>query len=128
MACFLVPMGEAVVTTLVQKVMEKRAGGERGKIIASGWSRKLSWLNYMLWGGTLMLMAEHVWNGELVLRPPFLTAMSNPADTAVALREMATLGVAMAVFVTAVWGIMVLVVELKARALPAAKGSPVLRG
>jgi hypothetical protein len=122
MACFLVPMGEAVVTTVVQRVVarrEKRMGGEGVKSTGLSWSRKLGWLNNMLWGGTGLLALEHVWHGEIVARPPFLTAMQNPADIAPMLREVATVGVAMAVCVTIVWAIMVLVVELKARALTA---------
>jgi len=31
MACFLVPAGEAIVTTVVQKVVEKREGKPAGK-------------------------------------------------------------------------------------------------
>ena len=124
MACFIVPGGEAVVTTVVQKIVERRekkAGVEQTGNIGIKWSRRLGWLNKMLWGGTLLLALEHVWHGEVTFTPPFLTAMQNPADTATMLHEMATVGVAMAVAVTAVWGIIVLVAELKARAVPKAK-------
>jgi hypothetical protein len=133
MACFLVPAGEAIVTTVVQKVVEnreKKVGGERTKKTGSSWSRRLSWLNKMLWGGTILLALEHVWHGEVVPWPPFLTAMENPAEVAPMLHEMATIGVAMAVFVTIVWAIMVMVVELraKAKATPAVKVSPASGG
>lgn len=124
MACFLVPAGEAVVTTVAQKVMEKRekkAGGERTGSTGLKWSRRLGWLNKLLWGGTILLALEHIWHGEVVPWPPFLTAMGNPGEVAQMLHEMATIGVAMAIAVTAVWGIMVLVAELKARAIPEAK-------
>jgi len=124
MACFIVPAGEAIVTTVVQKIVEKRekkAGGEKTGNIGLTWSRRLSWLNKMLWGGSLLLALEHVWHGEVTFTPPFLTAMQNPADTAAMFREMATVGVAMAVAVTAVWGIIVLVAEFKARAVPKVK-------
>ena len=121
MACFLVPMGEAIVTTVVQKVIEKK---EKNVTRAEGttktgltWSRKLSWLNKMLWGGTALLGLEHLWHGEVVLSPPFLTAMKNPANIAPMLREAATVGVAMALFVTVIWAILILVVELKNKAL-----------
>ncbi len=131
MACFLVPAAEAVVTTVVQKVVEnreKKAGGERTKKTGLSWSRRLSWLNKLLWGGAILLALEHIWHGEVVPWPPFLTAMNNPAEVAPMLHEMATIGVAMAVFVTIIWGIMVLVVELKARAMPQAKVSPARGG
>jgi hypothetical protein len=127
MACFLVPAGEAIVTTVVQKVVanrEKKVGGEEAKKTGLSWSRRLGWLNKMLWGGTILLALEHVWHGELVPWPPFLTAMENPADVAPMLHEMATFGVAMALTVTAVWGIMVLVTSLKAKAILKLKESP----
>lgn len=121
MACFLVPAGEAIVTTVVQKVVETREKKEAVKKTGLGWSRRLGWLNKMLWGGTILLALEHVWHGELVPWPPFLTAMENPANIAPMLREMATIGVGMAILVTIVWAIMVVVVELKARAAPQPK-------
>jgi hypothetical protein len=131
MACFLVPAGEAVVTTVVQKVVEnkeKKAGGEKARSMGVKWSRRLSWLNKMLWGGTILLALEHIWHGEVVPWPPFLTAMSNPAEVAPMLHEMATIGVAMAIFVTIVWGIMVMVAELRAKAVPQAKVKPASGG
>jgi hypothetical protein len=124
-------MGEAIVTSVVQKVVEnreKKVGGERTKKTGLSWSRKLSWLNKLLWGGTILLALEHIWHGEVVPWPPFLTAMRNPADVAPMLHEVATVGVAMAVFVTIVWAIMVMVAELKAKAVPEAKVKPVSGG
>jgi hypothetical protein len=131
MACFLVPAGEAVVTTIVQKVVEnreKKVGGERTKKTGSSWSRRLSWLNKLLWGGTILLALEHIWHGEVVPWPPFLTAMENPAEVAPMLHEMATVGVAMAITVTIVWAIMVMVVELRTKAMPEAKVKPLSGG
>ena len=127
MACFLVPMGEAIVATAVQKVVEnreKKVGEEMTKNTGLSWSRKLSWLNKLLWGGTILLALEHVWHGEVVPWPPFLTAMENPADISPMLHEMATFGGAMAITITVVWGIMILVAELKAKAaMPKVKES-----
>ncbi|HEY54921.1 MAG TPA: hypothetical protein G4N91_01385 [Dehalococcoidia bacterium] len=132
MACFLVPAGEAIVTTVVQKVVERRekkVGGEKAKKTGLTWSRRLSWLNKLLWGGTILLALEHMWHGEFVPWPPFLTAMGNPAEVSLMLKEMAIFGGAMAAAVTAVWGIMILVVELKSRAaMPKVKESPASGG
>lgn len=128
MACFVVPMGEAIVTTVLQKVIEnkeKKTGGEATDGKGLRWSRRLGWLNKLLWGGTILLALEHVWHGEVVPWPPFLTAMQNPADVAPMLHEIATVGVAMAVFVTIVWAIMVMVVDLKARAVPQVKSTTI---
>lgn len=124
MACFLVPMAEAIVTTVVQKVVEKqevKVGVEKKERTGLTWSRKLGWLNKLLWGGTILLALEHIWHGEVVPWPPFLTAMENPADVAPMLHEVATIGVAMAVVVTLVWGIIVLIAEQKAKGLPEVK-------
>ena len=132
MACFLVPLGEVVVTTAVKKVVEKNeAENAESKISANSlsyeeksnkisWSRKLGWLNNLLWGGGLLLAFEHLWHGEIVPWPPFLTAMENPADIAPMLHEMGTIGVGMAIFVTLVWLVMVAVADKKAEAIPAA--------
>jgi len=116
MACFLVPAGEAIVTTIAQKVMEKKArGGEAPNIMGLKWSRRLSWLNKLLWGGSLLLALEHVWHGEVVPWPPFLTAMENPADVAPMLHEMVTIGSAMAVAITAIWAIAIAIMEFRAK-------------
>lgn len=116
MACFLVPAAEAVVTTVVTKALEARekdadAPDNRDSAEAPAripFSRKLKWLNNLLWGGSALLAFEHVWHGEVVPYFPFLSAASNPADTAEMLHEMSTAGVAMALLVTAVWALMVL--------------------
>lgn len=97
MACFLVPGAEAVVTTIVQKVV--------GKEKAEKW--RLNWLNTLLWGGVILLAVEHIWHGEVVPWPPFLTAMKNPADVGPMLHEMAIIGTAMAVVATLTWVVLV---------------------
>lgn len=75
------------------------------------WGHKLSWLTNLLWGGVFLLAIEHIWHGEVVPWPPFLTAMNNPEDIAPMLHEIATVGVSMAVFVTAIWFVMILVAD-----------------
>ena len=111
MACFLVPTTEAIVTTIVEKKLkskEKKQGEENKKSIVS-FSKKLKWLNNMLWGGAILLAFEHIWHGEVVPFFPFLTAASNSSDAAEMLHEMVTTGVMMAVLVTIVWIGMVIV-------------------
>ena len=134
MACFLVPAAEAVVTTIAAKAMQsKETKPETVKVQMGGtdlieaekipFSRKLGWLNKLLWGGSALLAFEHVWHGEVVPWFPFLTAASNAADAAEMLHEMSTVGVTMAVLVTAVWAGMLAVssaIEKRAqKALPA---------
>ena len=105
MACFLVPGSEGIITTILAKVI----GKERAERL------KLRWLNTLLWGGTILLALEHIWHGEVVPWPPFLTAMKNPADTAAMYHEMATNGVAMALTVTFIWVVMLYVSRVTAK-------------
>lgn len=120
MACFLVPAGEAIVTTIVTKIVrmnEKepqtlRVPTESGALEEEAklpFSKKLRWLSNLLWGGAGLLAFEHVWHGEVVPWFPFLTAASNPTDATAMLHEMATAGVGMALMVTCVWAVMVAV-------------------
>ena len=57
----------------------------------------------MLLGGAVLLLFEHIWHGRPFPGFPFLTAMQSPGDASAMLHEMATIGVGMAVLVTAVW-------------------------
>ena len=123
MACFAVPAAEAIVATIVRKTVESK---EKKNVLPANalhtdaaeqtakipFSRKLRWLTSLLWGGSILLAFEHVWHGEVVPWFPFLTAAADPADAAEMLHEMATVGVTMALLVTAVWGCMVLVSNL----------------
>ncbi|MBR5640720.1 MAG: hypothetical protein IKW92_01145 [Firmicutes bacterium] len=106
MACFLVPVAESVVIKAVEKAEEKHeqlAESSKTGSFTIPLSRKLKWLTHMLWGGAVLLAFEHVWHGEVVPWFPFLTAMSDPADTAEMLYEMSTVGVTMALLITVVW-------------------------
>lgn len=93
MACFLVPMTLAIITSIMQKTARSLAE-----------KLKLWILNALLWGGVILLALEHVWHAEVVPWPPFLTAMSNPADIPVMLHEMATVGTAMSIATFLTWG------------------------
>ena len=119
MACFLVPAAEAAVMSVVTKVAaSKEKENETVKLEGVGevvettrkftLAQKLRWLTNLLWGGSILLLFEHIWHGEVTFWFPFLTAAADPGDTAEMLHEMATAGVTMAVLVTAVWGLMLL--------------------
>lgn len=110
MACFLVPLTEAVLSSAVKgiygKVVTKSTISEAEKNLKiESFNSKVSILQKMLYGGSFLLAIEHIYHGEVVFYPPFLTAMNDPADTVEMLNEMSTVGVSMAVLVTAVWGI-----------------------
>ena len=130
MACFVVPAVEAIVVTAAYVAANKKEQKIEAPKLADGnrfateevkltWSKRLSWLLGLLWGGVLLLAFEHFWHGEVVPFPPFLTAMSSPEDTAEMLHEMATVGVSMAVTVTAVWGVICAVAQAKVKAIKA---------
>lgn len=129
MACFIVPAVEAVAVTAAFAIAKKHeqkitapahSHTEIGeKDVKITWSKRLSWLMVLLWGGVLLLAFEHFWHGEVVPFPPFLTAMSSPEDTAEMLHEMATVGVSMAVTVTAFWGVMCAVAQAKVKKIKA---------
>ncbi|MGN1123083.1 MAG: hypothetical protein ACI4RR_01970 [Eubacterium sp.] len=131
MACFLVPAAEAIIVTAASLALKKKeeklqapkldgtqsVAVEEKKISVS---KKLGWLAKLLWGGVVLLAFEHLWHGEIVPFPPFLTAMYNPEDTKVMLSELASVGTTMAVTVTAVWGIVCGVVDAKFKKLKSA--------
>ncbi len=94
MACFLAPMALAIVTTIIQLLT--RHSDLTHKL-------KLSVLNSMLWGGVVILAAEHVFHGEITAWAPYLTAMSSPADTAVMLSEIASIGGSMTLAISLSW-------------------------
>ncbi len=113
MACFIVPGTEAVVSTIATKIIEKnevvksegqlKEGMEIAELNKVKLSARLKRLNGLLWGGSALLAFEHLWHGEIQPFFPFLTAARNPVDFAEVIHEMSTVGVGMAVFVTAVW-------------------------
>ena len=88
--CFFVPLTQAIATT-VYRVCTKQTDTFVG--------RNLKTLELMLWGGSIMLLIDHIVNGELF---------------AWNLRELLTIGVPMSVVVTAVWAIGCLLKERKA--------------
>lgn len=128
MACFTVPLVEAVVLTAVKKIAFRRNAdsvineaemAKNQKIAVL--KEKFGILEKMLYGGSFLLAVEHLYHGEISFVPPFLTAMKNPAEIPEMLREMTTVGVGMALLTTAVWavgiGIASLVKNLKEKSL-----------
>lgn len=110
MACFTAPVAEAVIVKAVEKHEQKKelnngSGEQTANRVTIPLSRRLKWLSNMLFGGSALLAFEHIWHGEIVPWFPFLTAMSNPEDAAEMFREIATVGVSMAVLITGVWAL-----------------------
>lgn len=115
MACFIVPASEAFLVRIVSKVVERKL--KRGDFTKDdiGYTRtcafikKRKWLTNMLWGGSALLTFEHVWHGEIVPWFPFLTAAYSREASIAMIKEMATVGVVMALVVSVVWIGMVVV-------------------
>ena len=123
MACFAAPLAEAIIVTAIKSAAFSKRSAD--KAIAEGKEtrgekiltirEKIGWLQKLLYGGSFLLAIEHIYHGEVVLYPPFLTAMKNPEDIPEMLHEIATVGVGMAVLTTVAWGIMLAVSALRKR-------------
>ena len=106
MSCFIVPLAQAMITSTYRKVNEKTIENAESPL-----KRHVPALEKMLWGGSVMLVVDHVINGELSWRFPFFTALEEAGGGAVMLREMLTVGLPMSVVITAVWAVYALVKE-----------------
>lgn len=94
MACFVAPASAAIAATVVRK-----------KIPAKYQINKLL---LMLWGGTAMLVVDHVLNGEIVPDYPFFTA-----GFAQIWHEILRVGVPMTAVIFSIWAVMVIVSAVK---------------
>ena len=110
MSCFIVPMAQAIVTSAYRKVNEKSI-----KTADSALKRQIPALEKMLWGGTVMLIVDHIINGELTWQYPFFTALET-GGFPVMLRELITVGVPMSLTLTAVWAVYAILKERKVTA------------
>ena len=99
MACFITPLSLGIVTTIFRKKIPENL--------------KISWLNIMIFGGAIMLAVEHIAHEEIILYPPFLTALKTPAEIPVMLQEMAVIGGTMTIAIVAIWAIMVYIYNKK---------------
>ena len=97
MACFIAPMTLAIGTTFFRKKIPEHL--------------HIGWLNIMIWGGAIMLAVEHIAHGEIILTPPFLTAMQTPAEIPLMLKEMLTVGGSMTLAIVFVWIVMVILAQ-----------------
>ena len=133
MACFVVSAAAGVGVAIARHAVKhsekkKENAGIAPKIEKFGsdtkWSKKLAYLELMLFAGSFILAIEHIIHGEIVPFPPFFTAISEGGEIEM-LKEMGTVGVAMLGILVVVWGIGVLVsdyIKFKRRkTLPEAK-------
>lgn len=104
MCCFVVPLAQAIATTVVRR--HNRENIENGT--CNSFVKNLSKFELMLWGGSAMLIVDHIINGEVVPFWPFFTALNEEGGAMTMLSEMLTVGVPMSVIVTAVYSLMCL--------------------
>ena len=98
-------MAQAVATTIIRKTSPKAAKYYVGD------------LEKMLWGGTVMLVVDHIINGELSWAFPFFTALAKEGGSDVFLRELLTVGVPMSLALTAAWGVWALLMHRRSVAI-----------
>ena len=108
MSCFIVPLTQAIVTSAIRKSNEKHNRSGRSIL-----SRHLPALEKMLWGGSVMLVVDHIISGEVTWRYPFFTALEQAGGGAVMLREMLTVGLPMSLAITAIWAVYAVLKERK---------------
>ena len=104
MACFIVPLAQAVATTVYRN---RTASTNRNTFLI----RNVGSLEKMLWGGSLMLVIDHILNGELIGSFPFFTALQTQGGGWTMLQEMLTVGLPMSLIVTLVWLVLCLAKE-----------------
>lgn len=108
MSCFIVPLAQAMVTSTYRKVNQNKLENSHSAL-----KHHIPALEKMLWGGSVMLIVDHVINGELTWRFPFFTALEQAGGGAVMLREMLTVGLPMSLTITAIWAVYALLKERK---------------
>lgn len=100
MCCFLMPLMQGVAVSAVRKSTKKNLESS----YTPAWIHELPKLENMLWGGTVMLVVDHIISGEVTWRYPFFTALEQAGGASVMLREMLTVGLPMCAVITLLWG------------------------
>ena len=112
MACFVVPLVEAIAVSIYRKSNASAIA----KAGAPALKKHIPALEKMLWGGSIMLIVDHIINGELTWTFPFFTSLGESGGAAILWREVLTVGVPMALVLTVAWAGWVLVKAKDTRA------------
>jgi len=102
MSCFIVPMVQAIATSVYRRRIGKVSA--ESSVIKS----EIPSLEKMLWGATLVLVVDHIAAGEISWQFPFFTALGKTGGFEQMLDEMLTVGVPMSLALTAVWLVLIL--------------------
>ncbi len=90
MACLIAPATAAIAISTIKKKVDKKY--------------HFDWLLFMLWGGTAMLLVDHILNGEIIFQFPFFTAGFSQIVS-----EVWRVGVPMTITIFVIWALMVFV-------------------
>ena len=96
-------MAQAVATTIYRRHNRTSIASEQSNLF----KRNVPSLEKMLWGGTVMLIVDHIINGELNWSFPFFTALNETNGVSVFLNELLTVGIPMSLALTAFWAVWV---------------------
>lgn len=138
MACFMVPMAEALVVSAGNWILKRKQkhgsssepeelinaqnkGQDKIFCLKTDIRSRLKRLNALLWGGSFLLAFEHLWHGEIKPFFPFLTAAESPEALSAMWAEVSSVGVFMAISVTAAWALSEIVISRMQRKIPARK-------
>ena len=110
MCCFIVPLVQAAATTAYRK---RHADAIRASVSVK---HEVPALEKMLWGGSVMLIVDHIVNGELMWRFPFFSALATEGVGAF-LHELVCVGLPMSAALTLVWSVYALLKTRKRSAL-----------
>lgn len=99
MCCFVMPLIQGIAVSSIRKSKSREIKDKT----CSHFMQQLPKLETMLWGGTVMLIVDHIINGEVTWRYPFFTALEQAGGAHVMLREMLTVGLPMCGVITLVW-------------------------
>ncbi len=94
-------MAQAVATTIYRRHNRGSISDAQSNLF----KRNVPALEKMLWGGTVMLIVDHIINGELSWSFPFFTALNEVGGVRVFLNELLTVGVPMSLAITAFWAV-----------------------
>lgn len=107
MSCFIAPLVGAIATTAIRKTNAKAVKAPA----SSPFTHHLPDLEKMFWGGTLMLIVDHIINGELSWTFPFFTTLEESGGWSIMLKEILVVGVPMALVLIAAWAVWVVLKE-----------------
>lgn len=125
MACFIAPVAESIVVGFLEFKAKKKERTENiehvefddtvSKKTVGKYSQKLYLLRTMLTVGSIILILQHIYTGELIASFPFFTAILN-GNVIPMLLEIVTEGGLICLGITALWTVIVKVTDaLKGR-------------